>query len=109
MIEAGAEIETHEVTEVRYKTRRKKNGPNMLLIEYDCGPIHKFTKYLCFDHTPQVSGMAKKWWKENAVTTDFIPGDVVTAFNHVANLKKPIKLVVRTDQKHVQILEWIYA
>lgn len=105
-------IERHRVTHVSYSKHYKANSPCSLRVDYQCGR-KRFSKWLCFEHTGNVRGMAAHWWGIHAFMghQSVVPQTVDEALHRMDTVKTPTEVSVwrNADNRYPEIVEYHFA
>lgn len=102
------EIKNFDVTEVSYRkwAPRHSTKPPSLLVTYSCGPIQKFSEWVCLQHEGFASKKARDWWRERAPMSDDPPSTIDDALLEVEDLIVPKTIKVLVNKTHPQILKY---
>lgn len=108
-IQAKPEINTYEVTDVRYALHRKDGRPDSIRVEYYSGLRRVVSEWVCFDHGGFATGKAQNWWR--ARTTKEMPQSTAEALDGIHTdepLAIPAAVVVNDSGKWPELIRPVW-
>lgn len=93
---------THDVTGVAYYRHKKEGKPDTLRVEYRCGLMTTFSKWVCLSHQGSAREMACFWWRTNAGTAP--PKSTDEALLRTTEIKVPKRVHVKKIGKYHEII-----
>lgn len=84
---------TYPVTAVSYHRHKKEGKPDTMRVDYQCGLMHSFSKWICLQHSGGAREMACFWWRQHASTTP--PKTITEALERTKELRVPKQIHVR--------------
>jgi DNA repair protein RadD len=92
----------YPVTAVSYHRHKKEGKPDTLRVDYQCGMMHSFSKWVCLEHQKGAREMACFWWRQHATTTP--PNTVADALLRTKELRVPKQIHVKKVGKYHEVV-----
>ncbi len=94
--------ENHPVTAVNYYRHKKEGKPDTMRVEYMCGLMKTFSKWVCLGHTGDAREMACFWWRTHANTIP--PNTITDALARTMELRVPKQIHVKKVGEYHEIV-----
>ncbi len=98
-------VEIFKVKRVEYHPHFKAGKMPSIRVDYYCG-LRRFSEWVCLEHQGAAATRAKNWWRERALAEP--PDTTQEALVEIQNLKVPLNIHVRMEEKNPQIVNYDY-
>lgn len=99
----------YAVTGVSYSRHEKPGKPVSLKVTYSCGPLRRFSEWVCLEHGGIPRAKAMSWWMRRD-KVGVTPRNVEAALGGaVDRLAKPTAILVREHAKYPEIVGHVFA
>jgi DNA repair protein RadD len=98
-------VEMLDVSQVHYFLHEKVGSPPQIRVDYYCsGGMQKFTEFVQFEHSHQLSKKkARDWWRQRYIG-DYVPETTAEALSRVTELRVPNRIKVWVNKQHPEIM-----
>jgi DNA repair protein RadD len=109
----GPDIRWHPITSVGYDHHEGRDGkPDSLRVSYWSGLRRVASEWVCVEHQGYARAKAEQWWQKRALRPyagKDVPRTVFNAVTQSGYLREPVRLLVSTEGKWPEIIEFDFG